>query len=525
MRVLIADDEMLVRAGLRSTLDWEKHGFTVIGEADQGEKTLHMLEEFRPDILLLDINMPMMNGIDVLKEMRNRKTLCKVIVLSCHDEFEYVKEAMRYGAVEYILKHKISSDSILHVLMEVKNEIEQEDQHNAIHPSARKLDREAIYMRNEFLQQLLRGNRLSDWEIERYMEQGIRIKERNMFCLLFEVERYREVLQRYGVYEQELLEFSIENMSKELLNSVEECEYFTVRQNVFMILLSHAHDSSEHNMFQRCTSILHKVQSALHKYLNIRTTFAISERFDRFADVGKMVHQTSRALSQKFIQPDRTIFYVKDMDFAANPLFEELLRAENEVFNYLIDHDFADAFHLIHSKLEQVMATRYVDIKRFKDFLRRMFFVMKNKFLADNYEEFELQEWYSMNDVYQSMQVMKHWYSNAVVVSNSTMNYLVREALAFINQHIATSISLKSISSVLGVSESHISRLFNKEMNMSVLQYVNTQRIEKAKNLLHKTVLKNYEIAEAVGFNSQVHFDIVFKKLMGCTPTEYRNRQ
>lgn len=102
--IAIIDDESLVRLGIKSSVAWEKYGYEIVGEADNGQTGLEMIREKHPDIVLLDVCMPVMNGIEVLKSLQKLKIQCKVIILSCHDDFCFVKEAMKNGAFDYLRK-------------------------------------------------------------------------------------------------------------------------------------------------------------------------------------------------------------------------------------------------------------------------------------------------------------------------------------------------------------------------------------------------------------------------------------
>ncbi len=113
VKVLIADDEVLVRIGVIHAIDWEKNGFEIVGEATDGESCLRLAERLQPDLIVLDINMPGMNGIQVLQKLKEQHFLGKVIMLTCYDEFEYVREAMRGGASDYVLKAGMNETGLL----------------------------------------------------------------------------------------------------------------------------------------------------------------------------------------------------------------------------------------------------------------------------------------------------------------------------------------------------------------------------------------------------------------------------
>ena len=121
--IAIIDDESLVRLGIKSSVAWEEYGYEIVGEADNGQTGLEMIREKHPDIVLLDVCMPVMNGIEVLKSLQKLKIQCKVIILSYHDDFCFVKEAMKNGAFDYLRKNEINSANILTVLEEVRHSL------------------------------------------------------------------------------------------------------------------------------------------------------------------------------------------------------------------------------------------------------------------------------------------------------------------------------------------------------------------------------------------------------------------
>ncbi len=522
MKILIADDEMLVRAGLKSSINWESENFKIVGEANNGEKTLSMVAELKPDILLLDINMPVMNGIEVLKELKKRKEACKVIILSCHDEFEYVKDAMRYGARDYILKHKIEPESIINILKEVKQSIEAERKENATEYISTKPDKELEYEKNEFLCKLLKGYQFKEDELTRHLNTlELELKCKNIICVLFEVDKYKEVLNRYNSYEKELFQLSIVNISKELLNNVKESEFVIKDDNLFAILFSNIQEASEQKIYQNTITIIKRFQNTFNKYLNVNITFAASEMYNDLNNTGMAFEKASLALTQKFLFPEDYCFFVNNIDFRApfcvNSLVntEEIL-GENISFKYALDY--------LISALEGLKTNKYVDIRSLKTFLSRIIYSLTNKFLEEESSFVDEDSWESINDVIGYMKSLKERSGSSLEPSIELSNYLVREAVAYINKNYEKDISLKLLSDYLNVSESYISRLFNKKMNMTVSNFINIKRIEKAKELLRKTTLKNYEIAEKVGYKNHMHYNIVFKKLANCTPSEYRNK-
>lgn len=115
-RVLIIEDEILSRIGLRQLIPWEKYGFALLPDAADGEEALNRIREHRPDIILLDLNIPKIDGLRILRHLKDESTDCRVIVISCNEEFDMVKEAMKLGAYDYLRKLNLSSEELLGIL-------------------------------------------------------------------------------------------------------------------------------------------------------------------------------------------------------------------------------------------------------------------------------------------------------------------------------------------------------------------------------------------------------------------------
>ena len=125
-KILIADDEFLVRLGLKTTIDWEQHGFIIVGEAKNGKEALELFEQSDPDILLTDIRMPVMDGLEVIQTVKQKKRSLKCVILTHYDDFNYAKEAIKLGASDYILKSDLNSDNLFSILNRISNEIDAE---------------------------------------------------------------------------------------------------------------------------------------------------------------------------------------------------------------------------------------------------------------------------------------------------------------------------------------------------------------------------------------------------------------
>ena len=142
MKIAIVDDEILVRVGIRSIIEWEKHDCCIIWEAGSGAEALEKYEAERPDLLLLDLTMPGIGGIEVIRRLRGKKERAAIVVISCHEEFALVREALKSGASDYLLKHSLEEGTLLSIIEENRPKQENTEQTaEVLHKDRRRLER------------------------------------------------------------------------------------------------------------------------------------------------------------------------------------------------------------------------------------------------------------------------------------------------------------------------------------------------------------------------------------------------
>lgn len=215
-RVMIADDEYIIREGIRQSVDWEGLGLEVVTEAEDGEEALENALQFRIHIALVDLNMPIMHGIELMKKLREQLPACKIIVITGHDEFTYAQESIRLQVNDYILK-PADPKQLTQVIRGVRDELESERQKSQhLAQASRQILKNFPLLRERFCQEWLDGN-LSQVEIE---EQLQFLQLPLVRPELLGIIRWRWEVQNSGMKENErqLFMFAIENIATELLN-------------------------------------------------------------------------------------------------------------------------------------------------------------------------------------------------------------------------------------------------------------------------------------------------------------------
>lgn len=260
-RVLIVDDEVLVRIGIKHSITWDQNGFELIGEASDGKEALEMIQKLAPDIVILDINMPVLNGIEVLRELKEQKYKGKVIVLTCFNEIEYARSAMKYGASDYVLKTTLNTDELLNALLDLEFDDNNSNEPLTL-PSREKMSEE------EAVTRILEGYE-SDF-------QSKKLKASNLYCILVKIEQLSEVLDRYKEKKPDFFYTSLHSMIGQVVAGQKECVYIQYKPNRCVIFLSFSGQPSTQECYLKIRAIVNHLAQVLKEYLALCIHIGVS---------------------------------------------------------------------------------------------------------------------------------------------------------------------------------------------------------------------------------------------------------
>jgi two-component system response regulator YesN len=506
MKILIADDEPLVRIGIKSSYGWKEAGMEIVGEAADGEEALRLIEELKPDVVILDIKMPKKDGIEVLSAMRERGSQAKVIILSSFDDFVHVKKAMQLGAFDYFHKPSMNIQEIIGVLKKLQQDVKDkisDAEMGGSRPGKEVIVREMI------------GGR-----IERARET--KLKESSLYVVLFTVKRFEQMLKRYTLDSAAFLPSTIYNMVCELLSKEQETELAKLEENMFAVILSHSDSLSSQASFAHVNDVVYLIHSSLKRFLNIEPVFGISEAFHTFREVQQGTDQAKQALEMKFYNPNDPLFYYRNRKIADDDLQERITASILSMKDSLKDEKF-EQFAASLTEWEQLVQNHeWMSEKDVKKVYEGLWFMMAEgeDIGVDSDKMRQLDDFVECSVFYHAL--FNEKLKDRIIGKNKDYSPLIRNVIQFIDSQYKEDISLKLLGDTFHSSPNYISRLFKQEVGRGVFDYLNVVRIRQAKELLKGYTYKIYEISEMVGFKSQVHFAIVFNKYEGMSPTDYR---
>ncbi|MBZ4645969.1 MAG: two-component system, response regulator YesN [Petroclostridium sp.] len=532
-KIMIVDDESLVRIGIKSCINWEENGFEVVGEASNGGEAVELFEKLKPDIILTDIKMPLLNGIEMIKRIKCINPNTKIIVLSCLNEYDYVREAMKYGAVDYLFKPTMTPEDILNVLKEIKEKIVLERNKNK---EIKKLEEQAnqslSLLRERYLNNLLNSGIKDLQNIKNDFDRlDINFDPEHFILLLIEFDDYEKIKEKYTYNDIQMLYLSCINAVNDIMKQYNNgvCFMHETRKIVVLFNVNHYSQKCEN---QKVIEVNKKIQIAINNYLGISVTIGVSNVSNSINNISIAFEQALQALNQKFVLGKGKIIKFKDIACNSKNLKEVFALELNDLYEAARAKNIEDIFKNITILFS---AIKKKEIPQKEDVCALVIEIII-EFLRIFRDEITLEDFFGdrhnmLHEVYKNdtLAEIEEWVKKIITMlidniqkkKNSHYSPAIAEALRYITRHYADEISLESISNHVNMSKNYFSMLFKQEVGINFIYYLAKVRVENARRLLEENI-KIYEAARLVGYNDYRHFCRVFKKVTGVTPSEVK---
>ena len=532
LKVFMVEDETVIREGLRDKIPWEQYGFSLAGEASDGEMALPMIRRLKPDVLITDIKMPFMDGLSLSEIVKEEFPRIRIIIISGYDDFEYARQAIAAGVDRYLLK-PVTRAALRGVLLEIREKIEQD---------AEQMDYQARYQDEirefeqfslrRFFEKMLDG-KLSVKEIyEEAARQSLELTAGCYNLLLFSIYEKKE---RDSLEEQNWLAGQQEEVFHFFLRHPQYV-LFRLNVNSYGVLLK-ADESQIAELMQRGLDHIRRVcapqEGRLEWYAAagepvtrlslLPDCYKAANHFFACRFIWPDIHILSgRTLSGRLGEPDET--HIGDVDFmrmdpeiirdflarGADAEIPEFVESYlQNIRNALKSRMFCD-YVILNIRFAVVAFLEAIGAKReqYLDGMERAVAMIRR-------EETDLSSYFT--------EMLRAAMKARDAISSYQGGKMLKKALDYIDTHYdCETLSLNMAAESIGASASYLSAVFSQGMQKTFVEYVTEKRIEKAKKLLRQTDQSSGEIARAVGYKDAHYFGFVFRKLQGCSPREYR---
>ena len=486
MKILVTDDLKSVGKHLNKSINWKRLGISEVLFAYNGKECLEILSKHNPDILLLDIKMPILNGIEVLKKIAEGYYMPRTIIISAYDEFSYAQEAIRYGAVDYILKPIDTDKLVVKIEREIKEQIE-------------------VYLK------ILRNGFLNIQESNVYENvpsilQKLNFSEK-IFCILYNTNKgasnykAREYLDGLYAYHMDISKDSRIYICSLNGNSFEETKdelYKNMLQLVEvdeMISISAIMEISENclgNAYNQCLDAMN-----IRFYVPGNIFLYKETEFTQKFDADKIV-----MYKQRLVQCALDSYNPNLMDAIVEELFDEFVDC---MLNYNVTIDIC--YNILYYVINYLFLKG--SIKDYGEFGRQL---LK-----------ELKQIKKINMLKMKFVSVLRVFITEEISSNESIYQIIEHVKQYLSKNFSQTLSLETISKEFYISKYELCRKFKMIEGMNVWEYIKHVRMENAKLMLLNTDFKIYEIAEKVGYNDSTYFSSIFKKYFNESPKKYRN--
>lgn len=525
INVLIAEDEMLVRIGIKNSIQWEKLGMFVIADVANGKEAFDVYENKKPDLILTDIKMPVMDGIELISKIREHDKRTKIIILTCHEEFNLVHKALKLGVTDYILKLKMSINEMESVLTKAGEELSNEDPR---FNQNQKMDKSLI--KQNVIKDYIFYKLYNDDQFESIMKKAeLRLIPERMILCIMEIDKVEALQTGFTDKQVQSLHLNILNITDGLLNEYKRGEIFHDKNNRFILIFSFADIISENKIIGLMDNMLNHIHNVLKKYVNVNTFFCISNMCNEYSSLFNMYMDTAAALEQKYFDNDRI-----SVKSDCKPV-ERIRPVIGRKFKKLLEDlsDIPEEYkRKISSDIDQILSRDSV----LKDEIQRTFiqwvstYMIECRIINEKLSGLilEFSDRIHLSDTLdESIEVFKEYIQSIKrnALSEKLLSKEVVESIRLIRKSYGSSLSVQEVSDHVEVSANYFSSIFKKEIGMSFVEYVNQVRIEKAKEMLVNSNLKSYQISKSVGFTDESYFSRIFKKVTGVRPHEFRKQR
>jgi two-component system response regulator YesN len=526
IKVMIVDDEPYIRQGLKILINWEQHGFVICEEAANGTEAVKKLEQAEVDLIITDIKMPGMDGIELIEYTQEHISKnIKFIILSGFYEFEYAKKAIKYDVADYVLK-PVQKDELLKVLEEYKEKY------------YRQLENAKI---QEFSERIIFNNHMEDLVSGTFTQESIGFIKK----YLVDISNVRYIRIEYDTTNDTYNQMPAEEKAKEqrkLYDSIKahlgECRYHTYipqkDNSDFFVGFIYAKKLAE-DANQDEKEYIKSLHDALNGALSLDVIFYIGQREN---NISTICESYKSAVIAKNFQ-----LYSKVTDIS----FYDEIKDKINTSGYTIDKDLIDELIKAIEVNDTELINKYVTnlYQHFKELVAEpniiklsMDYLLFNLIsLAKNlYPDFDQEEVYRMisqggygqTSIRGSINHFKRFvleFSDYLSSLRShAMGGVLTEVEREITENYMNNLSLKSLSEKYFINSAYLGQIFKKQFGITFKDYLNNYRIERACELLLRSDGKIYEIAEAVGFNNTDYFISRFVLQKGVTPLQYRKQ-
>ncbi|MCR5665689.1 MAG: response regulator [Eubacterium sp.] len=536
-KLMLLDDEAIVLQGIQKVFDLPKHGYEVVGAYQDGTRALEELAKKQPDLVITDIKMPKMTGIEFVTEAKKILPNAEYVILSGYGDFVFAQEALKLGVADYLLK-PIEKDAFGKMLDKMHEKIAQKhDEMDYAYSVNSWIQTNKEELKNRFFISLAEDNVL-DEKLYQMLKVDLKMDVDETPFIMIKLETYHMEFQ--SDYLSEMGEL-VSKVTEEL-SQYGRIEQFLLDESIALLVYP---DEEHEEMIGDMPRVVHELYQPLeksmqklideHKKVGIHLVAGISKIHKGLRNIFVARNECIKAIFLQEANLQDTIdskeqVYASETHIPYDKI-EELFR---ETLVSATEDRIAQVIDDIYNEIKKRPANVMRDTMCTTTFLILLRIYQQQIRIESRPDivQIGLLDLQQLQQTYPTLEDQKRitfeLSKTLAIAMNSnhgmTSNKIIADALAYMEEHYKENLSLQHVADAIGISKNYLSNLFKKELDITFVNYLTGLRIEKAKGLLKEGNLKMYEVAEAVGYNDYAYFSQIFKKHTGVTLSAFRSR-
>ncbi|MCM3468822.1 response regulator [Brevibacillus borstelensis] len=525
LNVMLVDDEIHILKNLNMVIPWEMLDMQVVSLAQNGAEAWAAFQEHRPDLILSDIRMPIMDGVSLVKEIRDAGEACEVIMLTGFTDFEYTRSAIRYGVKDYIVK-PINYQELHEVIERVGGEIRQRKQARLLEE---KVWREFTELaKQKYLFDALMGQAAGH---SHYTITGKTQTWGEKYAVFVaDLDDYPQLARHWSHEERNLWNFSVQNVLRDSFSSVvgkESALVLTMREGEWCLLALRESPLEEAEI----RSWASRLQKAVSQHLAFSISVGYYTEIVAVPELSAVYQQVKKAIHFDLARHEKAIFAVEPETSQESATGYNWWSLLEELLSGLKRHDLASIKRTLSRMRDDLQPTSRYSLTRTEQILRydllHLVREMKDmQIITGQLEELVWMKLERAQGIRELLQVIHQVLEDSIreSVKKKTGDVLMIRAMEYIQKHLTRDLGVEEVAGHLGISSSYFSLLFKQHTRLTFVEYLTQQRMERARFLLSMSGKTIHEISREVGYPDRRYFSKVFQRNIGLTPSEYREQ-
>lgn len=526
-KLVLVDDESDIREGLQEVVDFPKYGFAVAGEAANGLEAVQVCERVKPDLVITDIRMPLMDGLAMLRQVKKLLPTARFIILSGYDDFEYARQAIAVSCLGYLLK-PISSPEFIEMLLDAKKKLDEEfDQRRDLTRLRQHFRSSLPLLRENLLSALVSGGMTGEAALETAQRYEMPLTAPQYLLALIRPEVRAD--EEDTIDDPELMNFAVMNVAQEILEAHGPAYLFHHHGLIAALLLLPAGEEA----FTQGVSWLDEARKTIDHYLKTRVLMGVGSPCERLDQLANGARQALSALDQCTILADQPLLCVTDLEPGSRGGLAVSEQALRLLGNALKLGNPGQAEEILTQLMAQCREAKPTP-RMYRAYLLEIFMALlrtaQDMSLDPSFNEETALEKLMACPPPEQAQACLGTICRSVCAGirenrATSSRMIAQQAEEYLMAHYPDQeLAVEKLCGILHISPSYFSVLFKKETKKTFLQYLTELRMDKAMSLLTGSEMKTVQIAQAVGIPDPSYFSYAFKRHFGVSPSQARRR-